>query len=403
MKIKVVLRIGNTYKNGEAPLMLRFTHQRQTRFVALGISIREEFWDEEKEMVTHNHPQRSELQSKIESIKSGYIKRIAKLEALEIPIPFESVIDNRKQSVRLTIREAFELEIKRLATLGKFKTRDKYKFTLAALNKYHSTDIPLDSIDTKFLKGFEDWMHSIGNSTNTIATRFSVLKALYNKMQREKKIAVKESPFDTYKVANSWKTTRKRAICKEDVARIAALKIEKGHITEYKCLARDIFLFSYYSAGMNFGDIARLRYGDIADGRIYYSRQKTKKRLSCKLSKQLEDVLHSYWLKGASEDDYIFPILDKRTHKTDEQIYNRLAKVLGKINRELKKIGEELGLSHPLTTYVARHTYATVMKRAGVSLALISETLGHSPLTTTQIYLDSFDNEQIDEAMKLLA
>ena len=127
MKIKVVLRIGNTYKNGEAPLMLRFTHQRQTRFVALGISIREEFWDEEKEMVTHNHPQRSELQSKIESIKSGYIKRIAKLEALEMPVTFESVIDNRKQSVRLTIREAFELEINRLATLGKFKTRDKYK------------------------------------------------------------------------------------------------------------------------------------------------------------------------------------------------------------------------------------------------------------------------------------
>ena len=403
MKIKVVLRANTVYKSGESPLMLRFTHQRQTRFVALGISIKPKYWDEEREMITTKHPQRSELQSKIESAKSEFIRRIAKLEALEMPVTFESVIDNRNQSVRITIREAFEGEIERLAKLGKFKTRDKYKFTLSALNKYSRTDIPFDTIDTDFLKGFEEWMHTAGNSANTIATRFSALKALFNKMQREKKIARKESPFDSYKVANSWKNTRKRAITKEEVGRIVALKIEVNHSTEYKRIARDIFLFSYYSAGMNFGDIARLRYGDIADGRIYYSRQKTKKRLSCKLSKQLEDVLHSYWLKGASEDDYIFPILDKRTHKTDEQIYNRLAKVLGKINRELKKIGEELGLSHPLTTYVARHTYATVMKRAGVSLALISETLGHSSLSTTQIYLDSFDNEQIDEAMKHLA
>ena len=403
MKIKVVLRQGSASKSGEAPLMLRFTDHRKARFVALGISIHPKFWDEERESITANHPNKNELQSKIESKKSEFAKRIAKLEALEIPVTFESVIDNRNQSVRVTIREAFESEIKRLTTLGKFKSRDKYKFTLSALAKFRRTDIPFDSIDTTFLKSFEEWMYSVGNSTNTIATRFSVLKALFNKMLKEKRITVKENPFNSYKVANNWKSTRKRAISKEEVGRIIALKIEVNHYTEYKRFARDIFLFSYYSAGMNFGDIARLQYGDISDGRIRYSRQKTKRRLSCRLSPQLEEIMRPYLRHNAEADDYIFPILDKNIHTTDQQIYHRLAKTLGKVNRELKKLGTELGLSHPLTTYVARHTYATVMKRAGVNLALISETLGHSSLTTTQIYLDSFDNEQIDEAMKLLA
>lgn len=171
----------------------------------------------------------------------------------------------------------------------------------------------------------------------------------------------------------------------------------------YTQLAKDLFLFSYYSAGINLRDIALLKWENIVDGRICYIRHKTGKRLNCRLTPQTSAIVARYRTAKSKPEDYIFPILDRRTHKTEVQRHNRINKVQRHINRELKKIGEELGLSHPLTTYVARHTYATVMKRAGVSIALISETLGHSSLTTTQIYLDSFDNEQIDEAMKLLA
>jgi site-specific recombinase XerD len=73
-----------------------------------------------------------------------------------------------------------------------------------------------------------------------------------------------------------------------------------------------------------------------------------------------------------------------------------------KVNTNLKQISKTIGVKIPVTTYVARHTYATVLKRSGVNVALISESLGHSDLATTQIYLDSFENSQIDEAMKNL-
>ena len=98
----------------------------------------------------------------------------------------------------------------------------------------------------------------------------------------------------------------------------------------------------------------------------------------------------------------IFPILDDNVHKTEIQKYNRKKKVLFKVNYSLKKIATLAGINANFTTYVSRHSYATVLKNSGVNISLISETLGHSDLATTQIYLDSFENEQIGEALKNL-
>ena len=102
------------------------------------------------------------------------------------------------------------------------------------------------------------------------------------------------------------------------------------------------------------------------------------------------------------EEDYLFPILNRQIHTTEKQILERVKKTLKHVNKRLHELSEEIGLHTPLTTYVARHTYATVLKRSGVSVALISESLGHSDLSTTQIYLDSFENSQIDAAMQHL-
>ena len=113
-------------------------------------------------------------------------------------------------------------------------------------------------------------------------------------------------------------------------------------------------------------------------------------------------IYEKYKNEGYSLSDYIFPILDKKFHITEIQQYDRIRKVTKGVNRNLKKIGSFLGLNIPLTTYVARHSFATVLKRSGVNVAIISEALGHTSLSTTQFYLDSFDNEQIDDAMKNL-
>ena len=382
--------------------MLRFTHDRTTKFVALGLSVEPHYWDKDTELVLPTCPERITLQSQIDRTLAGYHKKIQRLEALDIPVNFETLFDAKPAcSVGITIEDGFKAEIERLESLGKINSATKHKYALQVLDGYKPTTMALEAIDLDYLKGLELYLRQRGNKDNSIATRFAIFKAIYNKAVKEGKVAVKQNPFSIYQVGSLWAKTRKRAIDKDDIQRLIDLEITEGHTTEYRRLAKDLFLFSYFTAGMNFGDIARLRYKDIVKGRVNYSRHKTQKLLSFQLVPMALQILEKYGMAGHGED-YIFPILNRHEHTSPQQIFNRLHKVLRKVNRELKVLGEMIGLGMPLTTYVARHTYATVLKRSGVSVALISESLGHSDLSTTQIYLDSFENSQIDAAMQHL-
>lgn len=145
--------------------------------------------------------------------------------------------------------------------------------------------------------------------------------------------------------------------------------------------------------------MAHLRRSNIISNRIVYKRHKTGKQISFLLQHYALEIMQRY---ENCNNDYIFPILDDSIHTTAEQRFRRIKKVTYVANKNLKKIGESINISIPLTTYCARHSFATILKRSGINVAIISEALGHSDLKTTQIYLDSFENSQIDEAMKNL-
>lgn len=366
------------------------------------MSIEARYWDSDSQMLTSDCPDRRMLQSKIDNALDAYNKKINRLEALEIEVNFNTLFEAKGHKLVITVEDAFNKEIERLESLGKCSSASKHKSVLSTLTAYKPAKTALESVDLDFLKGYELFLRERGNANNSIATRFAVFKAIYNKAVKEAVIVPKQNPFVQYKVGSLWTKTRKRSITKEDIQKIVALEIPYNYKSNYKQLARDIFLFSYFTAGMNFNDIARLRYKDLINDRVYYSRHKTQKLLSFRLTPQAMEIISKYANSNACPDDYIFPIFDKSIHKTDQQKFNRIVKSLRKVNGALKEIGEEIGLPFPLTTYVARHTYATVLKRSGVNIAIISESLGHSDLATTQIYLDSFENSQIDEAMKNL-
>jgi integrase len=160
----------------------------------------------------------------------------------------------------------------------------------------------------------------------------------------------------------------------------------------------DIFAFTYYAGGINFVDIANLTRDNLIESRLVYKRQKTGKLIKVPLSEHALTLIAKY---ADKDNPYLFPIFSTR-HKTEQEKANRLHKVITKVNKRLKQIGNELGLPIPITTYVARHSQATIMKKAGIPTSIIKEIMGHSSERVTQIYLDSFDNEQIDNAMKKL-
>ena len=400
MTFKVIIRKDVIYKNNTSPLFLLFFHDGRKKSVGLGISLAREYWNAEAQKVADDCPDRDNIQFQITAKIKEYNKKIQRLEALDIPVNFDTLFDAKPaRSVRITIEDGFKTEIERLESLGKINSATKHKYALQVLDDYKPTTMALEAIDLDYLKGLELYLRQRGNKDNSIATRFAIFKAIYNKAV---KVAVKQNPFTLFQVGSLWVKTRKRAIDKDDIQRLIDLKITDGHKTEYQRLAKDLFLFSYFTAGMNFGDIARLRYKDIVKGRVNYSRHKTQKLLSFQLVPNAMRIIEKYSKANHAQEDYIFPILDRTEHKTAQQIFNRTHKVLRKVNRELKTLGEQIGLEMPLTTYVARHTFATVLKRSGVNIAIISESLGHSDLSTTQIYLDSFENSQIDAAMQHL-
>lgn len=254
-------------------------------------------------------------------------------------------------------------------------------------------DIYFSDIDVNWLKSYEAFLRKKRLSENSMGVRFRTLRAIYNKAIESNLVKEEYYPFRIYKVSKLKKETVKRSIQKTDIEAIINYETDE----KYKRLAIDLFYFSYLSGGINFVDMAYLTKDNIIDNRLVYTRKKTKKLIKLPLQSKAIDLITKY----ANDNCYLFPILSA-FHKTEQQKRNRTQKMLAIINKQLKQIGKELNIPIDLTTYVARHSFATVLKRSGVNTAIISESLGHSSEKVTQIYLDSFENSQIDEAMKNL-
>ena len=241
-------------------------------------------------------------------------------------------------------------------------------------------------------------MRSKNNRETTISLQFRTLRSAYNKAIQAKCARKSDYPFDDYKINKFDTSTQKRAIAKTEVLKFTQEVPDLGK-RQYVQLSKDIFVFSYLCGGINFTDIANLTKANIIEGRLHYIRQKTGKKIKIGIPDEAMKIIEKY---APESKGYLFPILDKKIHKTPLQKQNRIHKILAKVNKNLKLLAAELGVEANVTTYVARHSFASVLKKSGVSISLICEALGHSDLATTQIYLDSFDNEQIDEAMKNL-
>ena len=306
---------------------------------------------------------------------------------------------------QMNFGEYLDYFIQQLKEENRLGYAESFKGLKSSLILYcDSLDFQFTHIDQQWLKGYEMFLIRSGKKENTIGIRFRSLRVIYNKAVSEKLVKREYYPFDDFKVSKFHEQTMKRAISKEDIKRIIELDLRTvtTYHSPYLSLGRDLFLFSYLSCGINLTDMARIRYCDIFEGRLSYHRQKTGKLISFQLQPMALKIIEKYRKPEARQDDYVFPILDRKVHKTAIQIRDKVRKANKAANKALHRIGEKLGIPIDLTTYVARHSYATVLKRSGVSTAIISESLGHSSEKVTQIYLDSFENSQIDEAMKNL-
>ncbi len=282
-----------------------------------------------------------------------------------------------------------ESVIARLSQRGSLTTANNYRTTLMRLKKFRGgKDLRLSELNHVFMEDYAAFLKQEGLAPNSISFYMKILRAVYNRALEEE-LARDRRPFRT--VFTGVEKTRKRAICIDDLKRIRDLDLS---LYPERAFARDIFMFLFFCRGMSFVDAAHLKKSNIQNGVLSYRRRKTNQPLHIKLEREMEEIIVRHSPPGSP---YLLPLINDKGNTRQQY-----AAIIHKINRSLNKIGTMLNLPIPLTTYVSRHTWATIAKRKNIPLSVISDALGHDSETTTQVYLASIDSSVIDKANSLI-
>lgn len=414
MKAKVILFTGKTLGNNEHPLMLRISDEKKKKYRSIGASLPESRWNKKTKSLkgmkakSKDDPKYKEyqdylkLRSRIKNIESKYNEEINSLSKEGKSVTIDQLIQRVENPVKkITVLSYFQDRIDYFKEKGSSGNAEVYSTARNRLKDYlNSSDIKFSDIDKPFLKRYREWFERQEIRDTSISVYLRTLRALYNSAIDDGYAKIGEYPFGRNSVIGGLsKDTEKRAISKNEVESIKKLKVD-GRLKR----TQDFFIFGYHGWGINFIDIAYLKWTDVVDGRISYVRKKTRnkkqKKISFALTEPLERILSYYRpITGIDPDNYIFPILNRHIHKSPYQQKSRIRKVITQTNKDLKIIATKAKIKTKLTTYVWRHAFASVLKNElNASVEVISEMMGHSDVETTAIYLAEFDNSIKDKA-----
>lgn len=266
-----------------------------------------------------------------------------------------------------------------LATRGK-STIDNYRTAIASFVRYAGTNVSVGDISKQMVEGWQLWLKEQGVKLNTISCYMRSLRSIINLSDMP---SIVSNAFNTVFTGNL--KTDKRSMSTSDLQKLRTIQLPKGSSL---CFARDLFLFCVYALGMPFVDVAFLRKKQIVNGYIEYQRHKTRQPIRVKIEPQMQRIIKRYSLPDSA---YVFPILTRGSMKEYETARNRY-------NRHLRQISKIAGLRRSLTSYVARHSWASMAYSNNVDLAVISKALGHSNTETTMVYIREIDDNRIDMA-----
>ena len=293
-----------------------------------------------------------------------------------------NIIEHDKTTLKVFMDEI----INGLQEMSKYRTAETYRSTLRSFMRFRKDqDIKLNCIDTDIISKYEAYLQNNGLTKNSSSFYLRILRAVYNRAV-DRQLTSDRQPFK--RVYTGIDKTTKRAFPLDVIKRIKNLDLSTHPTLEF---ARDIYLFSFYTRGMSFIDIAHLKKTNVTNGVLLYRRHKTGQKFRILWEGCMQEIIDKY---NNPKSEYLLPIIKKTNCDTRTQYQNALVLT----NRRLKLIGKILGINHPLTTYTARHSWANAARCKNIPLSVISEGMGHHSEKTTQIYLSTLDNSLIDTA-----
>lgn len=424
--VRAVYYTSKTLADGSHPFMLCITKNRQRKYLATGLSLLPKYWNDTKtgyrQAIRKSYPDplRDDLINKLAGWEKKYDTAAGDIasndEQHTATDVAQKAIEGRKATRRVKVLAYIDELVETMKASRQLGNASVYRDMRSQLAKfikdeYGTDDIPFDRVTVSFCNEWENTLRACGNEGNTLSQRFRTLRAVLNKAIANGVAKAEHYPFarnvaerHKYQVGKFDLSTTKRALTRDDVRKLETLQ----PTTERLRLAKNVFLFSFYVGGVNFVDLSQLRWQNLtndADGhlRVNYVRRKTGGKFSVRLLAPAAAIVEYYRpATHTGPGGYVFPIINGERHKTPTQIDNRLHKMLRQVNGDLKTLAAEAGIAVPITTYTARHSFATSLKRAGVATGVISESMGHKSEAVTAVYLDSFASDVVDSAFENL-
>lgn len=398
--VKLSLDTRRQKKDASYPIILRMTHFRKTTSISLGQSIRKEFWDNRNEKIKRSFKGTSsvsKLNNQLLKEKTRAVDIINDLYEKD-ELNYLSILQLKNKIVKTASFESF-LEyskdiVSELKAAERYGNANTYYAVIKVLEKFTGgNDIKFNEVNYDFLKKFESWHFSKGNSVNGLSTYMRTIKAVFNKAIKSDVVSRDAYPFTHYRIKTT--PTEKRALDIKSIKAIMLLNLQEiDNLFHY----RNYFLSSYMLYGISFMDLAFLKVENIVDNRIKFQRRKTSKPYDINITPQLKEIL-SFYLRDKEKSDFIFPIVKREVFELQ---YKDVLWARKRYNKGLKEIAKKCNIEQRLTSYVSRHSFATQAMLQDVPLQAISAMLGHNRLSTTQIYLKSLPSEILDSYNKKL-
>ncbi|MBR9861289.1 site-specific integrase [bacterium] len=377
------------------PIYARITHNRRSSYIALGITIDEDHWDQAGQRANLQHPNRVRMNATLGKIYND-IERVI-LEA----------IDDQKYFSSKELKEV--ILGKKTFTFSQYFRKDRdqhkkaqnllqYKKANTIYNKLHTysgkLDLNFKDITPEFLRNYEHHLSTyLGNGRNTIHTNLKYLRKLFNDAIREGIVKKGTSPFDTYKLTKA-KTSR-HYISEPELSALESIQFV-NKTQEYHTL--NMFILACYT-GLRISDLLTLRLRNFDGNHINIHMRKTKDPLSIMVPTKGRAILMEY-IEAKKDDEFIFPFLNSTVAYNNVSLQKAIMSKTASCNKYLKKLAEKAGISKTLSFHVSRHTFATRALRKGIRIEYVSKLLGHADLKTTQIYA-KIVNKELDDAMEV--
>lgn len=395
--IKIILWKHDQKKDGTFPLALRITHNRKTRYIFTGKYIFEKDWDAAASKVKKSYSNSTRLNNLLLTKLKEANKTLLDLETEDKSISSKQV---KKEITAPLSKKSFnevsraylkELEDnKKLTRLGSDKARVKHFLEFAK-----SDNINFREIDEAFLRKYMTFLKTKkNNSQRSVINALIVIRTIYNRAIKMGVIERKYYPFGADKIRIKFPETEKIGLSVEEMQ---ALESVDG-LTPQEEHARNVWLFSFFLAGMRAADILQIRWSDIYDGRLHYRMNKNEKLLSLKLPDKIYPILDAYKDQKENPDDFIFPEMKKADLKNPKDVLAKTKTANKKFNLYLEKVAEKAEIDKKLTMHIARHTFGNISGDK-IPIQTLQRLYRHSSITTTIQYQANFIHKDFDDAL----